>query len=107
MDAIRADLEALRVMIGTQSTKDDAILTLCLQAAGDWVYDRVLSDRIHRSEVQQAVLMMASRLYKRRMSPEGVAGWEELGAVRIIARDPDIERLLEQHIDTYKVLGVA
>jgi hypothetical protein len=107
MDAIRADLETLRVMLSVQSTKDDAILTMCLQSAGDWVYDRVLSDRIYRAEVQQAVLMLASRLYKRRLSPEGVAGWEDLGAVRIIARDPDIDRLLEQHVDSYKVLGIG
>jgi hypothetical protein len=103
----RADLETLRVMLGVQSTKDDSILTMCLQAAGDWVIDRVLPSSVGRSEVQQATLLLASRLYKRRLSPEGVAGWEDMGAVRIIARDPDIERLLEQHIDTYKVLGIG
>lgn len=105
--AVVADLDSLRMMLGTQTTKDDALLAVCLQAAGDWVYHRVLPGSVRRSEVQQAILLLASRLYKRRLSPEGVAGWEDMGAVRIIARDPDIDRLLEQHIDTYTVMGIA
>jgi len=80
---------------------------MCLESAGSWVYDRVLPGYVSKPEVQQAVLLLASRLYKRRSSPEGVAGWEDLGAVRILGRDPDIERLLEQYLDIYNVLGVA
>lgn len=105
--SMRADLDSLRAMVGAQTTRDDGALTIALEAAGAWVYDRVYSTSVKRPEVQQAVLLMASRLYKRRQSPEGVAGWDEMGSVRIIARDPDIERLLEQHIDTYKVLGIG
>lgn len=41
-----------------------------------------------------AVLIVAARLYKRRVSPEGVAGFGELGAVRISATDPDVGPLL-------------
>ena len=38
--------------------------------------------------------MLASRLFRRRLSPEGVAGFGEFGAVRVIAQDPDIEALM-------------
>ena len=57
-------------------------------------------------EVQEAILLLAARLYKRRQSPEGVAGWGDLGVIRIVARDPDIELLLEHHLDYLKA-GVA
>ena len=104
---VRADLDSLRTLLGAQSTADDAVLAMCLETAGAFVYDRVSSANIHRNETQHAVLLLASRLYKRRQSPEGVAGWEEMGVVRIVARDPDIERLLEQVLDVYKVYGIA
>lgn len=107
MGELRADLGTLRATVGTVSSKDDDILRRCLMAAGDWVYDRVLPTNVKRSEVQQAVLLLAARLYKRRLSPEGVAGWEDMGAVRVVARDPDIDRLLEQHIDAGNVWGIA
>lgn len=107
MGELRADLGTLRATVGTVSNKDDDILRRCLTAAGDWVYDRVLPSNVKRSEVQQAVLLLAARLYKRRLSPEGVAGWEDMGAVRVVARDPDVDRLLEQHIDAGTVWGIA
>lgn len=105
--ATRADLESLKAMIGSVSTKDDTLLAVCLETAGAWVQDRVHSYYLPAPPVQQAILLFASRLYKRRQSPEGVAGWDEMGAVRIITRDPDIERLLEQYLFTCKVLGIA
>lgn len=105
--SVRADLDALRVMIGATSTTDDRVLSQCLAAAGSWVCDRVRPNAIKLPEVVQATLLLAARLYKRRLSPEGVAGWEDLGAVRVVARDPDIERLIEQHVDACKVWGIA
>lgn len=45
--------------------------------------------------VFQAVLLTANRLVKRRGSPEGVAGFDEFGVIRISSRDdPDAVRLL-------------
>ena len=105
--AIRADLDALRAMLGSKTTTDDKILGVCLEASGAWVYDRVRPESVRKPEVAQAVLLLAARLYKRRLSPEGVAGWEDVGAVRVVARDPDVERLIEQHVDAYKVWGIA
>jgi len=105
--AVRADLDALRALIGSTTTTDDRVLSSCLEAAGAWVYDRVLATDVRHADVAQAVLLLAARLYKRRQSPEGVTGWDDMGAVRVVARDPDIERLIEQHIDAYKVWGIA
>lgn len=45
--------------------------------------------------VVQATLLLAARLIKRRGSPEGVAGFDEFGTIRISSRDdPDAVRYL-------------
>lgn len=44
--------------------------------------------------VQQATLLQAARLYKRKDSPEGVAGSSEWGLVRVPNLDPDVKALL-------------
>lgn len=105
--AVRADLDALRAMLGVKATTDDKVLSACLDAAVAWVRDRVRPQSTSEPEVRQATMLLAARLYKRRLSPEGVAGWEDMGAVRVVSRDPDIERLIEQHVDARKVWGVA
>lgn len=105
--AERADLDTLRKMTGAKTTTDEAAMSVCLDSARAWVAGRVRTDAATAPEVYQATLMLAARLYKRRLSPEGVSGWDDLGVVRVLARDPDIERLLEQHIDAYQVWGVA
>ena len=58
-------------------------------------------------DVQEGVLLLASRLYKRRQSPEGVAGWADLGMIRIISTDPDIERLWAPHRRHDATPGIA
>ena len=105
----RADLDSLKRLIGSQTQKDDAILSTCLHAAGTWVYDRVMAQYAQKPEVVQAILMYATRLYKRRQSPEGLASsvFDSEVAARILSRDPDIERLLEQYLDAAKVWGIA
>ena len=104
---VRADLDALRTMIGAKGTGDDPVLSQALEAAGSWIYERVRPGEIFHPDVVQAVLLMAARLYKRRQSPEGVAGWDDMGAVRVLSRDPDVERLIEQHVDAYRVWGIG
>jgi len=46
------------------------------------------------AHVEEAVLIQTARLYKRRNSPEGVAGFGDLGVVRISTLDPEVETLL-------------
>lgn len=46
-------------------------------------------------QVRQATIIQASRIYKRLDSPLGVAGFGDLGAIRIgRALDPDVEQLV-------------
>jgi hypothetical protein len=46
-------------------------------------------------EIGQATLLQASRLFKRKGSPEGVTGSAEWGVVRLSRRDPDVWALIE------------
>ena len=47
--------------------------------------------------VKQATTIIATRLYKRKDSPEGVAGFGEFGVVRIKATDPDVANMLDPY----------
>ena len=46
------------------------------------------------SEVGQAALLLASRLYRRKDSPQGVIAAPDWGAVRVSRVDPDVEALI-------------
>jgi len=54
-------------------------------------------------EIVQATLLQASRLYRRKDSPEGVAGSADWGLVRVPNLDPDVKALLAD----FKSLMVA
>jgi len=47
--------------------------------------------------VKQATVILASRLMKRNDSPLGVAGFGDLGVVRVSRLDPDVESLLSPY----------
>lgn len=49
--------------------------------------------------VKQATIMQAARIVKRRSSPEGVAGFNDFGVVRITPGDTDLVRLLNPYVD--------
>lgn len=94
-----ADLATLKLLIGAKSDADDAQLEDALAGASRWAYDRTMRRDWTHPDVQFAILLLASRLYKRRQSPEGVSGFNLEGVVvRILASDPDINRLLERHL---------
>lgn len=106
-----ADLDLLRTRLRVVG-QSDAHLAHCLDVATAWVEDRVYSTPdaflgSRHPDVTEAILMLAGRLHARRNSPEGVAGWGDLGVVRIVANDPDLVRLLEFHIDYAKAGGIA
>ena len=48
-------------------------------------------------EVSQATLLLAQRLYTRKDSPTGVAGFGDFGVVRVTASDADVARLLDPY----------
>jgi hypothetical protein len=48
--------------------------------------------------ITQAVIIQASRIFKRYDSPLGVAGFGDLGAIRVTrALDPDVAQLVEPY----------
>lgn len=60
-----------------------------VQVTGTWGWPAVPDG------VYQAALLLVSRIIKRRGSPEGVAGFDEFGTIRISSRDdPDAVRYL-------------
>lgn len=103
---MKADLDALRASLGTVSNVSNVNLERSLTAASSWVRERVKAALFDDDETQEAIVLLASRLYKRRNSPEGVSGWGDLGVIRILASDPDIARLLEHKLDM-TIAGVA
>jgi hypothetical protein len=54
-------------------------------------------------EISQAALIQASRLFKRKDSPEGIAGSAEWGVIRLGRTDPDVAAL----IGPYTLPGIA
>lgn len=67
-------------------TIDDKEATV--QVTGDWGWDSV------PSQVQQACLILSARLFERRNSPLGIAGFSDVGAVFVSKFDSDIDKLL-------------
>lgn len=49
-------------------------------------------------DVTEAALIQATRLYKRKDSPEGITGSAEWGVVRLSRRDPDVWNLIEPFV---------
>ena len=63
-----------------------------IQITGIWGWATV------PATVKQACLIQASRVLKRRHSPEGVARIGEFGAIRVSTRlDPDVQQLLDPY----------
>lgn len=54
------------------------------------------------SAVSQANLLQSSRLYRRKDSPEGVAGSSEWGLVRVPNLDPDVKALLAPFVNQFR-----
>ena len=95
-----ADLTTFRRYIGAVSTADDEELQERLDTARAQVEGRVYADSVGTDPVEEAILILGHRLYKRRQSPEGTAGFGGEGVViRIMQTDPDIKALLERNLD--------
>lgn len=59
-----------------------------IQVTGVWGWPTV------PEPVVQACLLLAARVFNRKESPQGVAGWGEFGAFRVRNSDPDVIELL-------------
>ena len=59
-----------------------------VKVTGDWGWPSV------PVQVQQACLILSARLFERRNSPLGIAGFSDVGAVFVSKFDSDIDKLL-------------
>jgi len=59
-----------------------------VQVAGTWGWSSI------PTAVEQAALLLTLRQYRRYDSPLDIAGFDEMGAVRVGRIDPDVQKLL-------------
>lgn len=98
---------------GYETTPDNALadgvaITGLLRPRGVWAWRTGSTTRLRVTarhgwptvpdDVAQAALLQASRLFKRKDSPEGVMGSAEWGVVRLSRRDPDVWNLIEPFV---------
>lgn len=96
------DIGAVRDYIGSVEDAQMPVLSDCLDAAIayiGWRCDGELEEDadyldIVPDNLAEACRMLTSRLFRRRLSPEGVASFGDFGAVRVTRVDPDIEMLI-------------
>lgn len=81
-------------------------ITSLLAVSNGWGYGTTARVRVTAKwgwpavpdEVTSATLIQASRLFKRRESPEGVIGSAEWGTIRLSRVDPDVQALLRPYV---------
>jgi hypothetical protein len=56
--------------------------------------DTVDYDEVVPANLREATLLQTARTFRRRLSPEGVAGFGDFGAVRVTRVDPDVEAMI-------------
>lgn len=98
------DLDDLRDYLGAQPGSgplDNELLQRSLTAAHARIVERCVpfDDPSNLPEVvEQAIIMQAARLYRRRFSVGGFEGFGDLGIARVPSLDADIEDLLIRYI---------
>jgi hypothetical protein len=94
------DLTEVTEGIGTTNVSDADEIQRCLDAAVAYLTYRcaITLDEsdvpIVTDDVRRACVMLTARLFSRRNSPEGAAGFGDFGVVRVTRIDPDIEAML-------------
>jgi hypothetical protein len=90
--------DALKVWVGITRADDDAELDVIVTAVTSWIESLAdvprTADLLWAQQTHLAALMMGSRLYRRRNSPNGVEAFTGDGVTYVARYDPDIARLL-------------
>lgn len=102
---------AWSAVAGYETSPDNALamgvaITGLRRALASWAY--AATDRVRVTAcwgwpavpdvVRQACLIQAGRLFRRKDSPEGIAGSSEWGAIRVGRIDPDVQTLLAPYV---------
>ena len=93
-------LEPLNGLVGGMTVPFDQI-----RAVGDYTFPisggeatvqvtGVFGFTVRPVAIEQATVLLASRIFKRNDSPGGVMGFGDIGVVRVSRIDPDIDRLI-------------
>lgn len=98
---------------GYETTPDNAFvngraITGLLRPGSTWAWQRGSTTRVRVTarfgwpavpdDITEAAMIQASRLYKRKDSPEGIIGSAEWGVRNLSRRDPDVWALIEPYI---------
>lgn len=96
------DINEIIAALGNVNSPDDPEVENCRLAAIDrltalCVIDDDTDPPVVPEAVRRACVLLTSRLFSRRNSPEGVAGFGDIGAVRISGVDVDVMELIASH----------
>lgn len=87
------------------TTEQEAMLEEANETAIELVLDRCRESTVSSSSpvaipqvVRFGIFLQGALLFDRRNSPQGVAGFNEFGAVRTLSIDPQVEDLLGDHL---------
>lgn len=96
-------LEPLNGFVGGMTVPFDSI-----RAVGDYTFPisggeatvqvtGVFGFTVRPIAIEQATVLLASRIFKRNDSPGGVMGFADIGVIRVSRIDPDIDRLIQPY----------
>jgi len=94
---ISANTNTDLVIAATPSAESLALLQRCLDAAVANVESSHTLPATYTTDIELAILMLTSRLWLRRDTPNGISSFGDYGAVRVTNYDPDINLLLEPY----------
>ena len=100
------EVEDVQKYLGSQPASapvNTEVLQNALDAAIDRITKRCMDQFVAdpatwSDEINQAVTMLAARLYRRRFSVGGFEGFGDLGIARVPSLDPDIEDMLIRYV---------
>lgn len=81
-------------LTGDDLTLLELVITAVTAHIGDHYY---LSDPMTESQ-ELAIILQASRLWRRRDTPEGIIAFDEVGAIRVSRIDGDVQTLLTKKV---------
>lgn len=99
------DPDAVRTrLVGENGTLDEDELARVCAAVDEWA-DRHYDVTDPPADFEQGLIMRASRLYRRKHSPDGISGADDLAPIRVPTFDAEEARLLSGRLKTAGLFG--